>query len=243
MNKKNVSLKTCLLLCVICVFGTVSVFGNTTMKEIVAYLNPSINIVVDGETKVLEDAKGDRVYPISYNGTTYVPIRGVSTLVGVDVDWDGATNSVILKTDKYKETRANLLKDINNVSHNSFVMTNIKDRTITINGVEQKFDNGIYCSMLLNQDVQMKDFTVIPLSTDIKNISFDGYANKRCSINVFNQQGKLLKAFYLQGEKLSSFNLEIDSSVNKEIYFVVLSQDGNVAENDYAKILNVYGMK
>lgn len=243
MNKKKVSLKTCLLLCVICVLATVTVFGNTTMKEIVAYLNYSINICVDGEVKELKDAQGNRVYPISYNGTTYVPIRGVSDLLGVDITWDGTTNSVILETENYKDARVNLLNNLNTVSSKSYVMTDNKDKVITIDGVEHKFDNGVFCNMLLNQDVQIKDYVAIPISNDVKSVTFDGFANKRCSINIFNQQGKLLKTVYLQGDKLTSYALDVDSSVSKEIYFVVLSQDDKVEENNYAKILNVYGIK
>ena len=105
MNKK-VSLKTCLLLCVICVLCTVTVFGNTTMQEIIAYLNYSINIVVDGETKELKDAQGNRVYPISYNGTTYVPIRAVSTLLGVDVKWDSVHGNVVLTSNNAENRKA-----------------------------------------------------------------------------------------------------------------------------------------
>jgi len=37
-----------------------------------------------------------RTYPITYNGTTYLPIRSIGTLLGVDVGWDQDTQSVLL---------------------------------------------------------------------------------------------------------------------------------------------------
>ena len=67
-----------------------------TLKEISAYLNYGITIKYKGEVQNLTDAGGNRVYPISYNGTTYLPVRAVSNMLGIGVDWDGATQTVLL---------------------------------------------------------------------------------------------------------------------------------------------------
>ena len=67
-----------------------------TLKEISAYLNYGITIKYNGEAQNLADASGNRVYPITYNGTTYLPIRAVSNMLGIGVDWDGATQTVLL---------------------------------------------------------------------------------------------------------------------------------------------------
>jgi len=67
-----------------------------TLKEISAYLNYGITIKYSGEVQNLTDAGGNRVYPISYNGTTYLPVRAVSNMLGIGVDWDGATQTVLL---------------------------------------------------------------------------------------------------------------------------------------------------
>ena len=66
------------------------------LQEIKAYLNADITLKLDGEAQVLTDASGVRTYPITYNGTTYLPIRSIGTLLGVDVGWDQATQSVLL---------------------------------------------------------------------------------------------------------------------------------------------------
>ena len=67
-----------------------------TLKEISAYLNYGITIKYNGEVQNLTDAGGNRVYPISYNGTTYLPVRAVSNMLWIGVDWDGATQTVLL---------------------------------------------------------------------------------------------------------------------------------------------------
>lgn len=242
MNKK-VSLKTCLLLCVICVLCTVTVFGNTTMQEIIAYLNYSINIVVDGEVKELKDAQGNRVYPISYNGTTYVPIRAVSNLLDVDVKWDSVHGNVVLTTNNKENKGINLLENVTSVSAFSYVLTPETEKNTRFEKENSVFENGLYCSLISNQDIQVKDFVPITVDEKITKINFEGYSGKRCSINIFNQQGKLLKTFYLQADKLTDFQFEIDAYENNKIYFVVVNQSYEVEEttNNYARILNIYG--
>ena len=66
------------------------------LQEIKAFLNADITLKLDGEAQVLTDASGVRTYPITYNGTTYLPVRSIAGLLGVDVGWDQATQSVLL---------------------------------------------------------------------------------------------------------------------------------------------------
>ena len=66
------------------------------LQEIRAYLNSNITLKLDGEAQVLTDASGVRTYPITYNNTTYLPIRSIGTLLDVEVGWDQATQSVLL---------------------------------------------------------------------------------------------------------------------------------------------------
>ena len=90
------SILTLALLAVIAASFTAGAAASGTLKEIAAYLNYGITIKYDGETQNLTDAAGNRVYPITYNGTTYLPVRAVSNMLGVAVDWDGATQTVLL---------------------------------------------------------------------------------------------------------------------------------------------------
>lgn len=62
--------------------------------EVTALRNEDITLVFRGTEAILKDATGARVYPLSYNGTTYVPIRAVSQLFGDAVGWDGDTQTV-----------------------------------------------------------------------------------------------------------------------------------------------------
>ena len=74
----------------------VAVTASGTLQEIVANLNYGITIEYNDVDQVMKDANGNRVYPISYNGTTYLPVRAVADMLGVKVQWDGPTNHVLL---------------------------------------------------------------------------------------------------------------------------------------------------
>jgi hypothetical protein len=39
---------------------------------------------------------GTPVLPISYNGTTYLPVRAMGYLLGLGIDWDGSTKTVLI---------------------------------------------------------------------------------------------------------------------------------------------------
>ncbi|MGO4529573.1 stalk domain-containing protein [Paenibacillus sp. 2TAF8] len=68
----------------------------TGLEQIKAYLNSKITLKLNGETVTAKDANGKTVLPITYNGTTYLPVRAVGTLLGTEINYDGATSSVLI---------------------------------------------------------------------------------------------------------------------------------------------------
>lgn len=71
-------------------------YGATKLQEIKAYLNSGISIKVDGTPTQLQDTNGNAVLPITYKNTTYLPIRAVSDVLGVAVNYDSKTETVHL---------------------------------------------------------------------------------------------------------------------------------------------------
>jgi len=73
--------------------------GDTAMArsiQIQATLSPDITIRYNGEVQAFTDAGGNAVYPITYNGTTYLPLRAVSDMLDLPVNWVGETRTVEL---------------------------------------------------------------------------------------------------------------------------------------------------
>ncbi|WP_341280953.1 stalk domain-containing protein [Paenibacillus sp. FSL H8-0537] len=71
-------------------------YGATKLQEIKAYLNKDISFKVDGKPVQLRDGSNNTVVPISYKGTTYLPVRSISDALGVAVDYDSKTQMIQL---------------------------------------------------------------------------------------------------------------------------------------------------
>jgi len=93
--KKNILVILCVALAIVGVLS-IGVAATGALETISAYLTYNVTVKLDGQTQTMYDANGMRVYPINYQGTTYLPIRAVSNMLGIDVDWDGQTRTVLL---------------------------------------------------------------------------------------------------------------------------------------------------
>jgi len=89
------------------------------LESVEVLRNEDIKIFYNDDIQTFYDVNGKRVYPLSYNGTTYLPVRAVANLFDIVIDWDGETNTVILKRksrskifgDKEIKTNLSLLTD------------------------------------------------------------------------------------------------------------------------------------
>ena len=73
--------------------GVVFAANTTTLYDVIAN---GIKIVIDGQKLNPTDANGNKVEPIIYNGTTYLPVRAVANALGKAVYWDGPNYTVYL---------------------------------------------------------------------------------------------------------------------------------------------------
>ena len=93
MKRKLKGLIACVLI------GTILTSGVVLAKQIreTAELDyNNIKISLNGQEIQPKDANGNYVEPFTINGTTYLPVRAVANALGINVDWDGNTNTVIL---------------------------------------------------------------------------------------------------------------------------------------------------
>lgn len=90
--------KLCIVLVVILVFaaGFVTATATTGDSQITATLSRSINISFNGQNQTMTDANGNQVFPIMFEGSTFLPLRAISQLLDVPVDWDAQTRTVLL---------------------------------------------------------------------------------------------------------------------------------------------------
>ncbi|MEK4062725.1 MULTISPECIES: hypothetical protein [unclassified Paenibacillus] len=76
------------------VTGSAGVYAGSKLQQIKAYLNHGLGIVVDGTPYWLKDANGKTLAPITYEGTTYLPIRSIADALDVPVAYDAVNSKV-----------------------------------------------------------------------------------------------------------------------------------------------------
>ncbi len=65
-------------------------------KKVMFYLKPDISVEMNGVRQVFKDVNNQIVYPIIYNGSTYLPIRAMSALMKEPVEWDNGSKTVYI---------------------------------------------------------------------------------------------------------------------------------------------------
>lgn len=106
--------------------GLAYAVGTTTLYDVIT---DDVKIVVDNQILNPTDANGNKVEPIIYNGTTYLPVRAVANAFGKAVYWDGPDFTVYLgdMDGKLKYPTDELSTD-DNIGHYSWESTNdLKD--------------------------------------------------------------------------------------------------------------------
>ncbi|MGP1569135.1 MAG: hypothetical protein ACTTHM_10455 [Peptoanaerobacter stomatis] len=87
--------KICLIPVILASFA-IGVFADNNMQEIKAYMNKGLSIVFQGNVKSMYDGNNQKVYPITYNGTIYLPIKSIGQMTGLAVSYDNASKTLYI---------------------------------------------------------------------------------------------------------------------------------------------------
>jgi hypothetical protein len=98
--KKGTIVRVAVLASVFMLSIGIVAFGASLSTEIKAILSKDIKIRYSGAIQEMKDASGNAIYPIVYNGTTYIPVRSVSNMLNIPINWDGSTKTVIIGTEE-----------------------------------------------------------------------------------------------------------------------------------------------
>lgn len=143
--------------------------------NVTAQLNPGYTIIVDGVQQNFFNSSGSPVYPLVYNGTTYLPLRAIGELMNKNVNWDEANLTVSLAGTR---TAAPTLGRPAPAKQ-QYVNAQLRpDFTIMLDGVRRSFTNsdGTYVYPLLyNGSVYLPLRAIGELMG--KNVDWNGYTS------------------------------------------------------------------
>lgn len=235
MKKRKLIPALALTLALLCGI-TIGATASGSIQKIQADLDPTISVKYDGEEQILKDAQGTRVFPITYNGTTYLPIRAVAGLTGLGVDWDGTTRSVLLG----KQAGGVDLIDnysIYHVVNTAGQVRTADNKTEDIAGVTQS--HWIY----LGVNAKWRDVSSVAsynLQGKHDTLTFSYYADADATLRVLGDDGNVLGEYDIVGSAVPKtvtlslfktselkFSLDTDGSttVNARIFDACLDAE------------------
>lgn len=97
---KNKKTRTIFIGIAVIVALSATVFAKQ-MTETISVMYDNIKILIDGVEYTPTDANGNVVEPFIYNGTTYLPVRGIANAFDKNVDWEPQTSTVVLGSKNY----------------------------------------------------------------------------------------------------------------------------------------------
>lgn len=74
------------------------VYAGTKLESIRAYVNHGIQIEVNGSAYTAKGSNGEQLSPITYNGSTYLPVRAMADALSVPVNYNATSGKVSLGT-------------------------------------------------------------------------------------------------------------------------------------------------
>ncbi|MBB3128317.1 hypothetical protein FHS19_002971 [Paenibacillus rhizosphaerae] len=78
--------------------GTAGVYAGSNLQKISAYLKHNISFEINGKTFVPTDGNGNKLAPIVYNDSTYLPVRALSEALKASVNYNSHTGVITIDT-------------------------------------------------------------------------------------------------------------------------------------------------
>lgn len=204
--------------------------ASSTLEEISAYLNYGITIKYDNEVQTMSDVTGATVYPITYKGTTYLPVRAVGNMMGVGVEWDQATQTVLLGTpsggtdliESFVPYTEYDTSGSTSVGEPYFVQ-NSDRKTNTIGGETVSHWLALRNDYFEDSDGRECSFN---LGGKYNTLSFKTYSEMDMTLVVTGDNGSVLGEFTLKGGQVPQ-TLTVDLHGTTQLTFALYKIDGS----------------
>lgn len=186
-----------------------------------AYVKPDINIEYDFELKSFMENTGQTVYPISYNGSIYLPIHCLSGLMNQPISFDTTTKII----------------QIGNISKES--NENIRNMSSATRILEEKYESAIELYDQATDKIKTIKLSKDPETLNLiaASVSEDVALSQRQTINIQNMNTVGFTEDELKAkDALSSF------AESSEYYILVLENISYLAasQSDYSMLAETF---
>ena len=189
------------------ILGSVlTISADTLITKVQAEVNKGISVTYNGQVAPLKDANGNAVYAMSYNGSTYLPVRAVAGIFGEDVAWDNATQTVILGKVEKQPVR---LRDIITAgSRGGIVMDSSKLSIVTADGTSN-YDHGVYFDIWNSSYSTGKGRQASFDISQYDTLTFTAYSDVDATIGIFDENGKPLSTQDIKANTLTPISWDV----------------------------------
>ena len=184
-----------------------------------------IKVYWDGIEKTLTDENGNKVEPILYNGTTYVPVRAMANLMGKEVSWDHQNMAVIVgEKPTAQSTPIVDMEDKINYSHTVLDLDTKNTHTFTLKNDKYEVNNvllgkegtGYITYALEGNYTRFTGKAICPYTK----VGSNGHTTLRFYSVTNNGEETLIKEYELkQGEDAIDVDVNLTGVVNLRISF------------------------
>lgn len=132
-----------------------------------AYINKALKMTVNGNFFFPTETDSSPLYPITFNDSTYLPARALAECLGAKVDWDSASNTVVITSGDMTDTAGTT----------GIYPDTLEEISVTMNGTKIVVDGKrIKCTDANGKEVQpiiYNDRTYIPVRAAAKALGAD----------------------------------------------------------------------
>lgn len=214
MKKRTVALVLALTLMLGLGVGAYAASNN---KMISALLAPDLKVVYNGQEQKMTDASGNPVYPISYNNTTYLPVRAVSGMIGLPIEYDAENFSVNIGAEKWVDLTS---RSNSGATRRSSIITDANELKANTDDGPKVFSSGIYWD-IWNGSLSASPREVIMFNVQgYSTVTFTAWSDLDASVCVYNENGK----------EFAWLDLKADVAVTKTLDLTGVSKIGFAAD-------------
>lgn len=232
MKRKFTVLTLVLAMALSAGIGAVAATGSQNISAILSY---ETKVVYNGVEQTFKDAQGNVVYPVIYNGSTYLPLRAVANMMGEqNVGYDAATKTVTLgKTEKQPTNLVSLKNSGGNEF--SWIINDKSELSVVGSDATQTFSTGIEWDIWNSASSTGKGWVLYFDCGGYSEITFSAWSEVDCKVSMFDQNYNVISSFDLTKNSIVSKTITIPAGTTK----IAFGGDGAGYGDDFDGALKI----